>query len=123
MRLNFGTRLYEALEALPAEHRRFFLSRQDRSNTRNPRCTGISSDALVFFALGMQEEPEIREYPRDRGDLRACEETYDMAPDDLRRKMLPVMTKYRQAIADMPAPFTGRNYDAHPGRDHEDCCK
>ena len=56
----------------------------------------------MFFALGMQEEPERREYPSDLGDMRACEETYDMAPDDLRRMMLPVITKYRLAV-------TGRN--------------
>lgn len=107
MRLNFGTRLDDALESMPAEHRRFYLSRQDRETDRTrPRCTGISSDALVFFVLGLQDEPGKGEYPRDLGDMRACEETYDMAPDDLRRKMLPVMTKYRLAVTgrDKPVP-------------------
>ena len=106
MRLHFGTRLYEALEAMPAAHRKFYLSRQDRSNTKGPRCTGTSSDALVFFVLGLQEEPGTAEYPRDLGDLRACEETCDMAPDDLRRRMLPVMAKYRLALTgrDEPVP-------------------
>lgn len=107
MRLIFGTRLYEALEAMSTEHRRFFLARLDRGSDRTrPRCTGRSSDAMVFFALGMQEEPERPEYPSDLGDMRACEETYDMAPDDLRRRMLPVMNKYRLAVTgrDIPVP-------------------
>lgn len=124
MRLNFGTRLYEALAEMPEPHRKFFLARQDREYDRTlPRCTGRSSDAMVFFALGMQQEPGKHEYPLDRGDLRACEEAYDMAPADLQDRMLPVLTRYRLASAEWPAPFTGPGYDAHPGRDHEDCCK
>jgi len=63
----------------------------------NDRCTGISSDALAFYGIGMRREPKDHEYPADRSDLDACERTYEMAPAPVRRRMLPVLEKFRAA--------------------------
>ena len=68
MSINFGTWLYEALTKLTDEHRKFFLGREDQRNRfwREERCTGLSSDALTLYALGLDEEPKERNYPRPR---------------------------------------------------------
>lgn len=97
----FGTETYKALELLPEEHRLFWLARQDAKIDRaSPRVTGLSSDRLTHFALGWAEEPDEGSwlYPSDNGDLGACERTYDMAPADLQRRMLPLLVKYRTHI-------------------------
>lgn len=64
------------------------------------RCTGVSSDALAWFAVGARDEPKPHEYPRDDSDLAACHLTYTMAPKWLQERMDPVMVKYREAVAD-----------------------
>lgn len=73
--------------------------------------TGISSRALALYALGMN--PEIRRtdingglqggwnglaYPHDWGDYRRCVKTYEAAPRHLKKKMAPVMERWRNAI-------------------------
>lgn len=61
---------------------------------REPRCWGISSDALALWAVKGGEEPAERDYPSDTSDLMACILTYRMAPDHLRDRMKPVLDKY-----------------------------
>ena len=105
MSINFGTWLYEALTKMTDDHRKFFLAREDQRNRfwRQERCTGLSSDALTLYAIGLDEEPQLRNYPRDHGDLDACERTYQMAPADPQERMLPVLEKYRARVnADYP---------------------
>jgi DNA-directed RNA polymerase subunit N (RpoN/RPB10) len=82
-----------------------FVSRryqQDGSgaNARRNRCTGISADALAWFAVGRRDEPKRSEYPADPSDLAACQRTYDMAPAFLQERMAPVLAKYRAAVAE-----------------------
>jgi hypothetical protein len=80
-----------------------FLSARARSRsfrwTTGERCTGISSDALALYGLRGGPEPTLREYPADRWDLAACERTWQLAPDDVRARMLPVLEKFRQVVA------------------------
>lgn len=81
-----------------------------------PRCTGISSDALARYALGSGPRPAVpgtptspssrswsgeetgRDFPHDEDDLGACERTYSMAPDELRERMLPVLEEFRRWV-------------------------
>lgn len=65
-----------------------------------PRCWGISSDAMVLTALG-EGRPELSDYPRDVGDLNACERTFAMAPDMMKWRMKPVLDDYREHVAEM----------------------
>lgn len=92
-----------AREAATAKHER-------------PRCYGVSSDALTLYALGKGERPLIpgtpssstggswhgdecgRNYPHDESDLAACELTYEMAPDQVREIMLPVLDEFRRWV-------------------------
>lgn len=76
-----------------------------------PRRTGLSSDALVAYALGTGERPSTpgnpdgyrrwsgdergSNYPADKSDLLACVLTYESAPADLRAVMAPVMDEFR----------------------------
>lgn len=82
---------------------RFLAARMhaEQFQPREPdRCWGISSDALALFGVGGRTEPTRWRYPADRWDLRACERTYLMAPDDVRAVMLPVLEKYRTYVAE-----------------------
>lgn len=63
------------------------------------RCTGVSADALAWYAVSVRGEPVEGEYPRDPSDLAACERTLEMAPVHLRERMAPVIEKYRAAVA------------------------
>lgn len=78
----------------------FLLARREaeRDHAR-PRCWGNSSDALAFFAAAGASEPTFFEYPSDRADLAACELTYEMGSPRLQERMLPVLEKFRAAIA------------------------
>lgn len=74
----------------------FLIARQDaRNRWMEPRCWGISSDALAYYGAGKAAEPHTREYPVDAEDLAACERTYEMAPAAIKPRMLPVLDKYR----------------------------
>ncbi|MBB4689804.1 hypothetical protein [Amycolatopsis jiangsuensis] len=66
------------------------------------RCTGVSADALAWFGVGVRSEPEEDEYPRDQFDLSACERTFEMAPQHVQERMLPVLQQYRAAVAANP---------------------
>lgn len=69
------------------------------ANFRPDRCTGRSSDALAWYAVGARPEPRPEEYPADLSDLGACERTYEMAPPHVQRRMLLVLEMYRQSLA------------------------
>ena len=96
------------------EERDFVISRLlARSRRDEPRCYGLSSDALALYGLGVGLRPRTpgatvepgitrwegeecgRDYPCDESDLRACERTYDMAPAYVRERMLPVLEEFR----------------------------
>jgi hypothetical protein len=64
------------------------------------RCTGISSNALTLYGVKGGPEPRLRDYPSDLDDLRSCERVYLMAPDEVRERMLPVLVKYRDHVAE-----------------------
>jgi hypothetical protein len=77
----------------------FLIARQDaRHQWMQPRCWGVSSDALAYYGAGKKQEPKPNEYPADAGDLAACERTYDMAPEAIKPRMLPVLEKYREVV-------------------------
>lgn len=61
------------------------------------RDTGMSSNALVWFAF-TGEEPEINGwnlcYPSDPSDLRACMNCFDGAPKSVQTQMVPLLRKY-----------------------------
>lgn len=78
---------------------RRYLSNGPGLNFRPTRCSGVSSDAMAWFAVGMRDEPRREEYPLDPSDLAACERTYEMAPEFLRERMEPVLARYRAAVA------------------------
>lgn len=82
----------EALSFLAA--RRNSKERGDR-----PRCTGVSSDALAWYAVGQAHRPTERQFPVDPSDLQACEITYAMAPPFLRKRMKDVLAEYRAHVA------------------------
>lgn len=96
--LRLGTRLYGALAVMTEEHRTFVLAREDNRIAGGPRCTGISSDGLTLYAVGLQAEPGLQGYPSDGWDLQACERTYAMAPADLQVRMLPILEKFRAHV-------------------------
>jgi hypothetical protein len=78
---------------------RRYLADGSGANFRSTRCMGVSSDALAWYAVGIRVEPMPEEYPLDPSDLAACERTYEMAPEFLRERMEPVLTRYRAAVA------------------------
>lgn len=80
---------------------KFLGERYRRQQERNqPRCWGISSDALALVGVGAIERPPRHDFPSDEDDLAACERTYAMAPPHIQARMLPVLEEYRAAIAD-----------------------
>lgn len=77
----------------------FLIARQDaRRRWMEPRCWGVSSDALAYYGAGKTSEPQPNEYPADAGDLAACERTYELAPASIQLRMLPILEKYRQHV-------------------------
>lgn len=63
---------------------------------------GISSEAMFREAMGLRQmrvwgtgEPR----PWDAGDSEGVEETYSLAPDWLKERMLPRLTWYREIAA------------------------
>lgn len=85
------------------EDRLSFIARRYLTPGRQrDRFTGISSDALAWFAIGRRDEPKPGEYPADERDLGACERTYDMAPEFLKERMLPVLERYRAHVRSLP---------------------
>jgi len=81
------------------EERLSFIARRYLAPGRHrDRFTGASSDALAWFAVGRRGEPKTGEYPADERDLAACERTYEMAPEFLQERMLPVLERYRAAV-------------------------
>ena len=74
-----------------------WLTMRREARHGSPRCTGVSSDAMVFYALG-GPYPADYEYPHDRSDYKACESIFSMAPAHLQRKLGGVMMEYRRAL-------------------------
>lgn len=78
------------------EHLLFYARRAyEQVHGLRPRRYGVSSNALTDYALGLRPEPGTALYPKDKGDLEACELTYETAPADLQPLMLPVLEKYQ----------------------------
>jgi uncharacterized protein YuzE len=79
----------------------FLVARHEAGQRRElPRCYGMSSDALAYYGAGKRGEPiEGWDYPADPDDLGACERTYDMAPEHIKQRMLPVLEKFRAHVA------------------------
>lgn len=77
-----------------------YLADGGGANFRSTRCTGVSSDALAWFAVGIAAEPELYQYPRDPSDLAACVRTFEMAPQHLQKVMRAMLAKYRAAVAE-----------------------
>jgi hypothetical protein len=88
---------------------KFLGERYDRSQKRNqPRCWGISSDALALVGVGAIRRPLRQDFPSDEDDLAACERTFVMAPPHIQARMLPVLEEYRAAIADKAVRYGWR---------------
>lgn len=81
-----------------------FLRWRSTRSRFEPRVHGISSDALVAWALGVGPLP-VRglNYPHDADDLGACERNYEAAPPPIRRVMAPVMGRFREYVAENEA--------------------
>lgn len=92
-----------------------------RSRHEEPRCWGISSDALAAYGAGHGPRPTTPGkpseapspnagrwtceeagycYPHDVGDLNACERTFAMAPDHAKFRMRPVLDEFRAYVLD-----------------------
>lgn len=85
-----------------------------KQSRREPRCWGISSDALALYGVGVGPRPTVpgrpespgcwrgdevgRHFPHDEGDLMACEITYGMAPPEARKRMLPVLEELERWV-------------------------
>lgn len=90
----------ETIHTWPTDEREFYILREEsRAKRLLLRCTGISSDALTNYALGLAGAPKNGQFPFDRGDLASCERTYEMAPPRLKEIMLPILDKYRKQVA------------------------
>lgn len=93
---------YDDLKKLPEAWAAYYVDRQERQRTdrsfSDNRCWGISSDAMVEWALGSAPEPSVWEYPADPSDLAACQRAYDLAPGSLQLVMDPLMAKYRAHV-------------------------
>lgn len=100
-----------SVERLHVEHD-FVLARVlAEQRYDQPRCYGLSSNALAMYALGRGPRPQVpgkptsrgrwdddecgRHYPHDKDDLAACQRTYDMAPPHLKERMAPVLEEFR----------------------------
>jgi hypothetical protein len=100
-RVSIIRQLLEDAHTWPADEREFYIQRVEAKERHSrERCWGISSDALAHYALGMTGAPPKGLYPHDRGDLAACERTYEMAPPRLQRIMEPVLVGYRAYVAE-----------------------
>ena len=87
------------MAGLRAEHLLFWARRSyEQVHHLRPRRYGISSDAMIDYALGLRGEPGIILYPKDTDDLQACERAYQTAPEDLRPLLEPLMDKYRAYV-------------------------
>ena len=58
---------------------------------------GMSSNAMVDYALG-GPSPDLRQYPKDKDDLAACERCRNNAPEHLRARMDEVLKRYQAAL-------------------------
>jgi hypothetical protein len=99
----------ETVHTWPADEREFYILREEsRTKYQSPRCTGISSDALTNYALGMSGAPKNGQFPSDRGDLDACELTYRMAPLRLKEIMFHALRDYRLHVQGHSPTMTKR---------------
>jgi len=93
--LRLRTERAEEMIAWVATH----LSRTTRDGSLRMR--GISSDAMVSYALGgalPSSLAHLGEYPGDPGDLAACERCRESAPAHLHPAMDRVLAAYREAV-------------------------
>lgn len=64
--------LERRIKQLEADVKYLVWRNEARVKRMEPRCWGISSDAIIRFAYG-GEPPGVNEAPWDRSDLDACE--------------------------------------------------
>lgn len=93
-----GGRPADTIPAPDDDTTAFLRARWERGRA-HPRCTGISSDALAWYAAGAPH-PTKGDFPSDPDDLAACWRTYTMAPLRLRLRMLPVLRLYSDWVAE-----------------------
>ena len=102
-------------EAAIRAERDFLLDRATAEHLRlRPGDVGVSSQALLLYALGSIRRPRVpgrstrghgyrtwsgdecgHDYPYDEDDLGRCERTYAVAPKHLQERMLPVLEEFR----------------------------
>lgn len=80
-----------------AEAERDFLVARMVDRRDGVSWVGISSDAMTVAAITAQRVREV-DWPRDRGDLWRCEETYRRAPAHLQARMLPILERFRAHV-------------------------
>lgn len=68
---------------------------------------GISSNAMLCAAI-TGDRVSGSDFPRDKGDLGRCEETYRRAPDHLKPAIAPILAGFRLLVAERP--WRGRDY-------------
>lgn len=83
------------IERLRAE--RDFLRARHHGDLGNSRWVGLSSDAMVEYALG-GPLPHAFRYPHDCADLARCLVTRKVAPEHLRPRMSRLLTRYRAKL-------------------------
>lgn len=95
----------------------FVMARSEAARKhRNPRCYGLSSDAMALYGLGRAPRPQVpghtvapgvlgwtgeecgTDYPHDLSDLDACERTFRMAPPWVQDRMAPVLEDFRDWV-------------------------
>lgn len=85
------------------------VRRYIESALRGTAATGVSSRALVAYALGVN--PRLLDwngrnaYPRDSGDYGRCMGAYERAPKILQQRMKPIMDRWKEYLG---------NLDHHP---------
>lgn len=57
------------------------------------RDTGLSSNALICWAMGLCEWEDVR-YPADRADYGRCVRATEAAPEHLRERMREGLTRF-----------------------------
>lgn len=64
-----------------------------RRLTGNGGSRGVSSDAMIAAAVGAYPV-QILDYPTDLSDLGRCCEAVNRAPDELKLKLLPILSAF-----------------------------
>jgi hypothetical protein len=68
-------------------------------------CLSLPASSLALYGGGDHREPHITRYPSTLEELATCEATWELAPDEVRARMLPVLVKYRAHVASLSTPL------------------